>query len=213
MSVLFKNNVTATLAAGISDTVTTIVVSSGQGSRFPTLSGGNYFYATLYDSSNNVEIVKVTARTTDTLTVVRGYDNSTAHSYVTGDSIAMRLTAGALADITAYTPSGNISATTIAGAIAELDSEKAGLATANTFTGINTFGNTSNTFSGTFTGNVTGNVTGNATTANSIANSGGWSITPSGTKLYFNYNGTNVASLDSSGNFITLGSETAGGTP
>jgi hypothetical protein len=47
----------------------------------------------------------------------------------------------------------------------------------------------------------------------SIANTGGWSVTPSGTKLYFNYNGTNVASLDSSGNFITLGSESAGGTP
>ena len=210
MSVLFKNNVTATLAAGISDTVTTIVVSSGQGSRFPTLSGGNYFYATLYDSSNNIEIVKVTARTTDTLTVVRGYDNSTAHSYVTGDSIAMRLTAGALSDVTAYTPSGNISATTMAGAIAELDSEKAGLTTANTFSGVNTFGNTSNTFSGTFTGNVTGNVTGNA---NSIANSGGWSVTPSGTKLNFIYNGVTVASLDSSGNFIALANVTAYGTP
>lgn len=49
--------------------------------------------------------------------------------------------------------------------------------------------------------------------ANNISNTGGWSVTPSGTKLYFNYNGTNVASLDSSGNLITLGSYTAGGTP
>ena len=53
----------------------------------------------------------------------------------------------------------------------------------------------------------------NATNATNITNSGGWNITPSGTKLYFNYNGTNVASLDSSGNLITLGSHTAGGTP
>lgn len=52
-----------------------------------------------------------------------------------------------------------------------------------------------------------------ATTANSVANSGGWSVTPSGTKLYFNYNGTNVGSLDSSGNFIALGNVTAYGTP
>ena len=49
----------------------------------------------------------------------------------------------------------------------------------------------------------------NATNATNITNSGGWSVTPSGTKLYFNYNGTNVASLDSSGNFITLGNNTA----
>jgi hypothetical protein len=31
--------------------------------------------------------------------------------------------------------------------------------------------------------------------------------------LYFNYNGTNVGSLDSSGNFIVTGNVTAYGTP
>jgi len=54
--------------------------------------------------------------------------------------------------------------------------------------------------------------TGSSITATSITNSGGWSVTPSGTKLYFNYNGTNVASLDSSGNFIALAGITAYGT-
>jgi len=54
------------------------------------------------------------------------------------------------------------------------------------------------------------NITGSA---GSIANAGGWNVTPTGTKLYFNYNGTNVASLDSSGNLITLGDVSAGGTP
>jgi len=47
----------------------------------------------------------------------------------------------------------------------------------------------------------------------SIANAGGWNITPNGSKLYFNYNGTNVASLDSSGNLIALANVTAYGTP
>jgi hypothetical protein len=56
----------------------------------------------------------------------------------------------------------------------------------------------------------TGNTSGAAT---SITNSGGWSVTPSGTKLYFKYNGTNVASLDSSGNLIALANITAYGTP
>jgi len=51
-----------------------------------------------------------------------------------------------------------------------------------------------------------------ATNATRITNSGGWSVTPSGTKLYFNYNGTNVGSLDSSGNFIVTGNVTAYGT-
>jgi len=59
-----------------------------------------------------------------------------------------------------------------------------------------------------------GTITGNyALGAAKIVNSGGWSVTPSGTKLYFNYNGTNVASLDSSGNFIALGNVTAFTTP
>jgi hypothetical protein len=49
--------------------------------------------------------------------------------------------------------------------------------------------------------------------ANAIANTGGWSITPSGTKLNFIYNGTTVGSLDSSGNFIALANVTAYGTP
>jgi len=53
----------------------------------------------------------------------------------------------------------------------------------------------------------------NATNATAITNSGNWSVTPTGTKLYFNYNGTNVASLDSSGNLVTLGAVSAGGTP
>lgn len=53
----------------------------------------------------------------------------------------------------------------------------------------------------------------NVTSARSIANTGGWNITPSGTKLILNYNGTNVGSLDSSGNFIVTGNVTAYGTP
>ena len=53
----------------------------------------------------------------------------------------------------------------------------------------------------------------NATNATKITNSGGWSVTPTGAKLFFNYNGTDVASLDSSGNLITLANITAYGTP
>jgi len=76
---------------------------------------------------------------------------------------------------------------------------------------------TATAISSTFYGAGTG-LTGTAASltvgvSQSIANAGGWNITPNGNKLYFNYNGTNVASLDSSGNFITLGNNVAGGTP
>jgi hypothetical protein len=52
----------------------------------------------------------------------------------------------------------------------------------------------------------------NATTATNLANVGGWSVTPSGTNLYFNYNGTNVGVLTSTGDFTVLGNVTAYGT-
>ena len=41
----------------------------------------------------------------------------------------------------------------------------------------------------------------------------GFSIVESGGKLYFKYGGTNIASMDSSGNFTTLANVTAYGTP
>jgi hypothetical protein len=69
------------------------------------------------------------------------------------------------------------------------------------------------------TGTVTGSsIIGNGSqltgvVAVNITNSGGWSVTPSGSKLYFNFNGTNLGSLDSSGNFIVLGNVSAFGTP
>ena len=44
---------------------------------------------------------------------------------------------------------------------------------------------------------VTSGGTGNSSeNAVGIANTGGWAVTPSGTKLLFSYNGTNVASMD-----------------
>ena len=98
MTAQFKNNVTATLAASISSTTTIIIVSSGQGAYFPLPSGGSYFYATLYDASNNIEIVKCTARTGDALTVLRGVDNSVANSYNAGDKVVMRVVAAALSN-------------------------------------------------------------------------------------------------------------------
>jgi hypothetical protein len=48
--------------------------------------------------------------------------------------------------------------------------------------------------------------------ANALTTSGAWSVTPSGTTLFFNYNGVNVAKLDSSGNLTVKANVTAYGT-
>lgn len=49
----------------------------------------------------------------------------------------------------------------------------------------------------------------NATITNLNATFGNFSFLSSGNKLYIKYNGTNIASFDSSGNFINLGNATA----
>lgn len=93
MGIKVANNAYGTLNASISNVATTLVLNSGEGSRFPTLSAGDYFYATLIDTSNNLEIVKVTARATDTLTIVRAQDGTTARAYSTNDRFELRPTA------------------------------------------------------------------------------------------------------------------------
>jgi len=100
MAVQFANNAYATLAAGVASSDTSITLTSGQGARFPSLSGSDYFYATLIDTSNNLEIVKVTARASDVLTVTRGQESTTARAFVAGDRIELRVTAAGLVDAT-----------------------------------------------------------------------------------------------------------------
>ena len=93
------NNAFGTLNGGISNSATSITLSSGDGAKFPSLSSPDVFYATLIDTSNNTEIVKVTARSTDSLTVVRAQDNTTASSFIVGDKVELRLTAALLSQI------------------------------------------------------------------------------------------------------------------
>ena len=97
MAVKFANNAYSTLAASITSGATSVTLTTGEGARFPTLTGADYFYATLIDSSNNLEIVKVTARSTDVLTVVRGSESTTARAYAAGDRLEQRITAAGLA--------------------------------------------------------------------------------------------------------------------
>jgi hypothetical protein len=99
MGVKFANSAYATLASSITSSATSITLTTGQGARFPSLSGGDYFYATLIDTSNNLEIVKCTARSTDVLTVVRGQESTTARAYSAGDRIELRITAQGLLDL------------------------------------------------------------------------------------------------------------------
>ena len=106
MGVKVSNNAFGTLSASINTSDTTITLDSGQGARFPSLGASEHFYGTLIDTSNNIEIVKVTARSTDSMTVTRAQDDTTATAFAIGDRFELRPTAALFEDI--ITEIGNV---------------------------------------------------------------------------------------------------------
>jgi hypothetical protein len=90
MAAKVTNNAYGTLSAGITDSATSLTLNSGEGARFPALGAGDYFYATLVDTSNNLEIIKVTARSVDSMTIIRGQDGTTARAYGLNDRLELR---------------------------------------------------------------------------------------------------------------------------
>ena len=97
MSVKFSNNGKTTLSSGVSSSATSIVVADA--SVFPSITGSEYFYMTLENVSGNVEILKVTSVSSNTLTAVRAQDGTSAISFAAGDKAENRLTAGGLNDV------------------------------------------------------------------------------------------------------------------
>ena len=91
----FTNNAATTLASSILIGATSLTVAASTGALFPTLTGSNFFYCTLQNTAGTViEIVKVTARSTDTFTIVRAQEGTSASAFSTGDKVELRLTAG-----------------------------------------------------------------------------------------------------------------------
>ena len=112
MTQLFSNNAVSTLASDVTDVATSMTVGTGDGALFPSPTGGDFFLVTLLKLSgvteSSIEIVKVTQRTGDIFNVVaRGQEGTTALTYLTGDRVQARLTAGSMvvkADVAALSP-------------------------------------------------------------------------------------------------------------
>lgn len=98
MTQLFANNAASTLASGITNSDTSITLASGQGALFPALTGSDFFLLTLTQATteSSWEIVKVTARSGDILTIVRAQEGTSAAAWASGDKAEARLTAGAM---------------------------------------------------------------------------------------------------------------------
>lgn len=89
MSLKFSNFGKALVASAPSGiTGLNFSVEAGKGVLFPSLGVGDYFYGIFKDASGNREIVKVTGKSGDSMTIAsggRGLDGTTARSWAAGD--------------------------------------------------------------------------------------------------------------------------------
>lgn len=96
--IVFDNNATSTLAGSITNVATTAALSAGTGALFPnpTTANGDYFVLTFTDQATGIlnEIVHVTARSGDNITMVRAQEGTTALAWTAGDLATMLITAG-----------------------------------------------------------------------------------------------------------------------
>lgn len=102
MGVVLANNVFSVLAAPLGTADTTMVIDAADASDFPLLGPGQYSYATISSpgapavSGGNtvvVEIVKITARAGNAMTIVRGQDGTIPSAFPGNALVAMRINA------------------------------------------------------------------------------------------------------------------------
>jgi hypothetical protein len=208
MPVLFTNNATTTLGSSLLVGATSLTVSSGTGALFPTTTSG-FFYAALINSSNQIEFVKVTGRSSDTFTIVRAQNGSTARAYSAGDKVELRLISAALENFVQLDGAQTITgAKTFSGAI----TLSGGGALSGTYTGAPTLSGNP-VFSGT------PSFTGTPTFSNSISLTGGslnttnFKIMQESGKLVVKYGTTVILSISSTGDVTALADVAAYGTP
>lgn len=113
MTVVLKNNAIGYLSTPISASDVGLALVAGNGLNFPVLGAGEYFYATIVAANEESEIVKVTARVTDTLAIVRAQDSSTAYSFAAGSKVEMRVNAASVEDAIADSVVTTLPASTI----------------------------------------------------------------------------------------------------
>ena len=124
--ILWTNAASTTLATAISSVSTTISVASGAGALFPNPGSNQYFLATLSPATPGAqpsEIVLVSARSSDAMTVTRAQEGTTAQAWGTGTIVQNLITAGtmnALGQVINYAgnPNGYVAGAAGAGIIA-----------------------------------------------------------------------------------------------
>jgi len=100
MAVVLKNNVVGYLAYAFNAGDTVLRLRTNDGLKFPFLDAPDYFYATLSSATQSdiMEIVKVTYRMNDNLSVVRAQEDTVELSFPIGTKVELRVTAKSIKD-------------------------------------------------------------------------------------------------------------------
>ncbi|KQZ96847.1 hypothetical protein ASD74_06215 [Rhizobium sp. Root564] len=99
MALKLANLAISTLASSITLDATTLSIQNGDAGKFPVLTVGDWHPATIVDAAGNREIVRVTARTGPTLTLLRAQEGTTAKEFPAGSRIDIRVTNAVIADL------------------------------------------------------------------------------------------------------------------
>lgn len=118
MAQLLKNNAYGVLASGITDSAASMTLADA--SRFDTPTGGDYYLATLIGfggngAENAWEIVRVTEKASNTLTIVRAQEGTAAVAWPAATQVQLRMTAGTMAtkaDLASPTFTGTVAGIT-----------------------------------------------------------------------------------------------------
>ncbi|MFV2058028.1 MAG: hypothetical protein ACC707_16305 [Thiohalomonadales bacterium] len=104
---LWNNKAITTLSGAHNNTTTTISLNPGDGSLFPSPAAGEHFAVTIQQSDGTAEVCYCTSRSVDELTVARGQETSlgspVAQTYVGGEAVELRVTAGTLNEFSQVT--------------------------------------------------------------------------------------------------------------
>ncbi len=104
MAQLFSNNGASALNGAITDSAVTVNLTATEGALFQSPTGGDFELITVFDGatidvSTNIEIMKVTARSTDAMTVVRAQEGTAGFAFSDGAGVEACATALTFGDL------------------------------------------------------------------------------------------------------------------
>lgn len=99
MGALVSNNAWGVLSIPMTPDSTKLLLSASQGERFPrALAGVSWFYVTVVNDRNDVEIMKCTNRSADSFDVERGVDGTIPLRFDAGSRVELRPVAALIND-------------------------------------------------------------------------------------------------------------------